>query len=199
MEYIRHLSLDPVMRNIIRDTGTVRVARRPDVCLYLCKSIVSQQLSTKVAAVIERRLSELLPAGASTPESILSLPERKLRSIGLSAAKSSYLHNVARYFSELSLTDATFRSMEDESVIELLTGIKGVGRWTAEMTLLFSLGRKDVFSTGDYGIQQAMATAYRLPVTDKKRLIASMSELAKNWAPYRSYACLHLWRYRDLG
>ncbi|MFM2135432.1 MAG: hypothetical protein RL021_832 [Bacteroidota bacterium] len=187
------------MRKIIRDTGPVRVSRRPDVCLYLCKSIVSQQLSTKVAAVIERRLSDLLPPGASTAEAILSIPDQKLRSIGLSAAKSSYLHNVARFFSELTITDATFRNMEDESVIELLTGIKGVGRWTAEMTLLFSLGRKDVFSTGDYGIQQSFASAYRLPATDRKRLVASMEELSKAWSPYRSYACLHLWRYRDLG
>lgn len=199
MEYVRHLSRDPVMARIIRQTGPLHLKKRRDVCLYLCKSIVSQQLSVKVAAVIEQRLTELLPAGMATPDSVLAVPERKLRAIGLSAAKASYLQNVARYFSELSITDATFKRMEDESVIELLTGIKGVGRWTAEMTLIFALGRENVFSTGDYGIQQAMAAAYGLPAENRKRLLASMEEAAIAWAPYRSYACLHLWRYRDSG
>lgn len=197
MEYVRHLSIDPVMGDVIRKTGPVRVVRRRDVCLYVCRSIVSQQLSTKVAAVIEKRLMDLLPEGTSTPESLLSVPEKKLRSIGLSAAKSEYIHHVARYFSELSITDATFRNMEDESVIELLTAIKGVGRWTAEMTLMFALGRKDVFSIDDYGIRQSMAHAYGIDTSDTKIAKSAMLKIAEAWSPYRTYACLHLWRFRD--
>jgi DNA-3-methyladenine glycosylase II len=197
MEYIRHLSLDARMAAVIRKTGPVRVVRRPDVCLYLCRSIVAQQLSTKVASIIESRLTGLLSASIPTPDAVLSVSKERLRSIGLSATKADYLHNVARYFRDLSLEDAVFRKLDDESVIQLLTEIKGVGRWTAEMTLMFSLGRKDVFSPDDYGIQQAMVRLYDLEGGNRRMFKTEMERIAMAWSPYRTYACLHLWKSKD--
>ncbi|MEY4595312.1 MAG: hypothetical protein RIQ47_1722 [Bacteroidota bacterium] len=198
MEYINHLSLDPQLRKIIRKTGPLPITRRKNVCLFLCRSIIAQQLSTKVAAIIESRLLELLPGINSTPDDLLKIPIAKLRAIGLSETKSNYVHNVARYFSELSITDRTFSGMDNESIISLLTEIKGVGRWTAEMTLLFSLGRKDVFSPDDYGIQQSMIALYGLETTAKKNLREQMEKISLAWSPFRSYACLYLWKARDL-
>jgi DNA-3-methyladenine glycosylase II len=123
--------------------------------------------------------------------------KERLRAIGLSATKADYLHNVARYFRDLSLEDAVFRKLDDESVIQLLTEIKGVGRWTAEMTLMFSLGRKDVFSSDDYGIQQAMIRLYNLEGGNRRMLKTEMERIAMAWSPYRTYACLHLWKSKD--
>lgn len=197
MDYINHLSADSRLRSIISKTGPLKVSSRKNICLFLCRSIVAQQLSTKVAAIIEARLMQLLPGSKTSPDDILNIPATTLRSIGLSDTKVNYIHNVARFFAELSLTDRTFKNMEDEAVISLLTEIKGVGRWTAEMTLIFSLGRKDVFSVDDYGIQQSMITLYRLETLEKKALRDKMEKIAQRWSPYRSYACLYLWRARD--
>ncbi|MFM2207024.1 MAG: hypothetical protein RL213_999 [Bacteroidota bacterium] len=185
------------MAAVIRKTGPLRVARRKDVCLYLCRSIVAQQLSTKVAGIIESRLNGLLPPSVPTPEAVLSLSKARLRAIGLSATKADYLHNVARYFRDLALEDAVFRKLDDESVVQLLTEIKGVGRWTAEMTLMFSLGRQDVFSPDDYGIQQAMIRLYGLGSGSRSMLKKEMERIAMAWSPYRTFACLHLWKSKD--
>jgi DNA-3-methyladenine glycosylase II len=175
------------------------VTKRKNVCLFLCRSIIAQQLSTKVAAIIEARLLELLPGVHSAPDDLLKISIAKLRTIGLSETKANYVHNVARYFSELSITDRTFSGMDNESIISLLTEIKGVGRWTAEMTLMFSLGRKDVFSPDDYGIQQSMIALYGLETTNKKILREQMEKISIVWSPFRTYACLYLWKARDLN
>ena len=87
--------------------------------------------------------------------------------------------------------------MQDEEIVELLTQIKGVGKWTVEMLLMFSLGREDVFAVDDLGIQQAMTKIYKLPVDDKKKLKESMLNISSKWSPYRTYACLHLWGWKD--
>lgn len=197
MDYIDHLSADPRLRSIISNTGPLKITTRKNVCLFLCRSIIAQQLSTKVAAIIEARLMQLLPGSKTSPDDILNLPPSTLRSIGLSETKVNYIHNVARFFTERSLNDRTFKDMEDEAVISLLVEIKGVGRWTAEMTLIFALGRKDVFSLDDYGIQQSMITLFRLGSLEKKALREKMGKIAQRWSPYRSYACLYLWRSRD--
>jgi len=90
-------------------------------------------------------------------------------------------------------------SMENEDVIELLTQIKGVGRWTVEMLLMFTLGREDVFAVDDFGIQQAMIKIYNLDASDKKSMKEKMLKLSAKWSPYRTYACLHLWQWKDEG
>ena len=198
MEYIEILSKDLRMKMLIKATGPLKVSRRKNICLHLCRSIIAQQLSTKVATIIENRFMELLPVGNTSAAAVLQVPTSSLRKIGLSATKANYVHNVARFFDELSLTDSSFRKLDNESVIELLTQIKGVGRWTVEMTLMFALGREDVFAPDDFGIQQSMMYTYRLDPSDKKVLRREMDRIAAAWAPYRTYACLHLWKARDI-
>jgi DNA-3-methyladenine glycosylase II len=115
----------------------------------------------------------------------------------LSNAKAGYVHNVARFVAENGLDDQKLASWSDEEIISHLTSIKGVGRWTVEMLLMFTLGREDVFSLHDLGIQQAMARLYRLEKLEKKALLKKMQSISDKWKPYRTYACLHLWRWKD--
>ncbi|MES1249734.1 MAG: DNA-3-methyladenine glycosylase 2 family protein, partial [Chitinophaga rupis] len=124
-------------------------------------------------------------------------PYETLRSIGLSGAKTSYIHNVARFALEQGMDHKVLRKMDNEALIGHLTQIKGVGRWTVEMLLMFTLGREDVFSVDDLGIRQAMIRLYRLDGADKKKLREDMLRISAKWAPYRTYACLHLWHHKD--
>ena len=130
-------------------------------------------------------------------DDILSIPRETLRSIGLSEAKARYVHNVAQYLIDKQMDDAWFHQATNDEVIELLTEIKGVGKWTVEMLLMFTLGREDVFAVDDLGIQQAMTKLYDLDTTDKKALKKQMLAISENWAPYRTYACFYLWKYKD--
>ncbi|HZF63973.1 MAG TPA: DNA-3-methyladenine glycosylase 2 family protein [Chitinophagaceae bacterium] len=159
---------------------------------------MSQQLSTKVAEVIFNRFLQLFGEHEPTPQQIASTSHEALRSIGLSSAKADYTINVANFILEHRLHDDSFHSMTDEEIINLLTQIKGVGRWTVEMLLMFTLGREDVFAPDDYGIQTSMAKLYRLDPTNKKELMQKMLMIASKWSPYKTYACMHLWRWKDL-
>lgn len=158
---------------------------------------MSQQLSTKVAKVIYHRFLALFNGEEPTPQQVLATAPETLRAIGLSNAKVSYVHNVARFCIAQNIDDHTLLLMPDEEVIALLTQIKGVGRWTVEMLLMFTLGREDVFATDDLGIQQAMIKLYNIKTTDKKALKEKMLKLSAKWKPYRTYACMHLWRWKD--
>ena len=108
-----------------------------------------------------------------------------------------YVQNVAAFCFEHKITDKKLHKLSNEEIIELLTQIKGVGKWTVEMLLMFSLGREDVFAVDDLGIQQAMAQLYKLDGTNKKILKENMLKISAKWSPYRTYACLHLWRWKD--
>jgi len=158
---------------------------------------MSQQLSTKVAQVIYKRFLELYKGKEPKPQQVLDTPSEQLRAIGLSNAKVSYVKNVAEFCIEHKITDKKLLAMENDDIIELLTQIKGVGRWTVEMLLMFTLGREDVFAPDDLGIQQAMIKAYKLDNSDKKALREKMLKLSEKWSPYRTYACLHLWSWKD--
>jgi DNA-3-methyladenine glycosylase II len=138
------------------------IAARKNVCLRLCASIMSQQLSTKVAEVLFKRFLELYGGEEPTPQQIAATPVETLRGIGLSNAKAQYVHNVAQFVIEHKLSDGTLKKLPDAEVIHLLTQIKGVGQWTVEMLLMFTLGRADVFAADDYGIQVAMQKLYNL-------------------------------------
>ncbi|MFM7217107.1 MAG: DNA-3-methyladenine glycosylase family protein [Bacteroidota bacterium] len=197
MRYHEHLSKDPVLRKIIRTTGPVVVRKRPDTFKYLCRSVLAQQISTTVARILEERLHALIPEDKFNPEAVLRLQADRLRSIGLSRIKTEYLRNIATFYQDLELEDPVLSKLDDESVIELLTQIKGVGRWTVEMLLMFSLGRKDVFPLDDFGIRQAMMTHYPLSGLKGAGLRSAMQQIAMPWAPYRTYAALHLWRMKD--
>lgn len=197
MDYILHLSKDKKLKKIIGDHEPLRIIKRKDIHFYLIASIMSQQLSSKVANTIRQRFLALYEGRTPTPEEVLATPSDTLRSIGLSNAKARYVHNVAQFAMEHGMDHKTLNKMDDEAVIAHLTQIKGVGRWTAEMLLMFSLGREDVFAIDDWGVQNAMIHIYKLDPTDKKALRAELLRISTKWSPYRTYACMHLWRWKD--
>lgn len=196
MEYIAHLQKDNKLAEILGDEVHHLVLYK-NIPLRLMSSIMSQQLSTKVAAVIFKRFLEIYGGEEPSPQQILDTPFETLRAIGLSNNKVSYIQNVASFCIEHGITDTKLLAMRNEEIIDLLVQIKGVGRWTVEMLLMFSLGREDVFAVDDLGIQQGMQRLYELDGTDKKCLKTKMLELSESWKPYRSYACLHLWKWKD--
>jgi len=167
-----------------------------NIPLELVRSIVSQQLSTKVAAVIYQRFLNLFPQ-EPTIDMILKKSIEAYRAIGFSYSKASYVHNVAAFCQEHGVTDTYLHSLSSNEIIELLTQIKGVGKWTVEMLLMFSLKREDVFAVDDLGIQQAMCKLYKIDATDKKLMKQKMIKIAAKWNPYQTYACLHLWGWKD--
>ncbi len=172
--------------------------KKKHIHLHLCASIMSQQLSTKVAAMIHGRFLSLFNSKNPTPAEILSIPFDELKAIGLSNSKTHYMRNVCEFFIENNITDKMLHAMGDDEVKNLLIRIKGVGKWTAEMLLMFALGREDIFAPDDLGIQQAMIRIYGLDPTDKKKLRADMLHISATWEPYRTYACLYLWKWKDL-
>lgn len=197
MSYTTHLSKDKKLAKLIVGKEPFQLEPRKNIPLRLCASIMSQQLSTKVAKVIYERFLDLYKSKEPTPQQIAATPPETLRAIGLSNAKVQYVLNVARFAMEHGLTDRKLQKMENEAIIELLTEIKGVGRWTVEMLLMFTLAREDVFAVDDYGIQVAMMNIYKLDNSDKKKFREKMLQLSAKWSPYRTYACLHLWHWKD--
>jgi DNA-3-methyladenine glycosylase II len=194
---IEHLAKDKKLATLLNAVEPYHMKKRKNICLRLCASIISQQLSIRVAEVILHRFLELYDGNEPTPQQIADTPFETLRSIGFSNAKANYVHNVAQYFIEHATDDRKFNKMSNEEVIEFLIEIKGVGRWTVEMLLMFTLGREDVFAVDDLGIQQAMTKIYKLDASDKKAMKEKMLKLSAKWAPYRTYACFYLWKYKD--
>ena len=192
-----HLSKDKKLQKIIALQEPHVLEKRDNVHLQICSSIISQQLSTKVAEVIYGRFLKLFDKKYPDPKDIISLPFDTLRGVGLSNAKTNYVLNVCNFFIENKLTDAKLRRMDDEALILYLTQIKGIGRWTVEMILMFTMGREDVFAVDDLAIQQSMARLYNIDSTDKKRMKQQMITLSDKWKPYRTYACRYLWSWKD--
>src|SRR5437762_11433624 len=151
MEHVAHLKKDKKLAKIIVEPIS-ELRTHKNIPLTLIGSIMSQQLSTKVAKVIHKRFLELYNEKEPTLQQILDTPLTTLRSIGLSNAKTTYVHNVAKFCIENRLSDKKLMLMSDDKVIEQLTQIKGVGRWTVEMLLMFTLGREDVFAIDDMGL-----------------------------------------------
>ena len=197
MEHLAHLSKDKRLKKLIDAQPPFILQKRNKVYLRLCSSILSQQLSTKVADVLFKRFLELYNGKEPTPNQILATPAETFRSIGFSNAKSSYVHNVCRFFIDKKITDAQLHKMENEEVIELLTQIKGVGKWTVEMILMFTLAREDVFAMDDLGLKQSVIKLYNLKLTDKKELKKKIEKISLKWSPYRTYACRYLWSWKD--
>ena len=197
MEHIQHLSKDKKLSKIIELQNPYVLEARKKVYLSLCSSILSQQLSTKVAKVLYQRFLDLFGGKEPTLKQILDTPASAFRNIGFSNAKASYVHNVARFFVENKLTDAALYKMSDEEVLELLTKIKGVGKWTVEMILMFTLGREDIFAIDDLGLRQSIIKLYKLRETDPKLLREKIQKISTKWAPYRTYACRYLWGWKD--
>ena len=196
MEYIAHLQKDKKLAKTIGEE-VHELKLHPNIPVRILASIISQQLSTKVAKVIFKRFLELYKGKEPKPQQVLDSPFNALRGIGLSNAKVSYVQNVASFCIEHKITDKKLLAMSNEDIIDLLVQIKGVGKWSVEMLLMFTLGREDVFAVDDLGIQQAMTKLYKLDAADKKGMKEKMLKLSAKWSPYRTYACLHLWRWKD--
>jgi len=196
MDYVLHLQKD---KKLAVTLGSIvhELHLRKNIPLRLMASIMSQQLSTKVASVIYRRFLELYNGKEPKPQQVLDTPFEQLRSIGLSNNKVTYVQNVARFCILQKITDKKLQAISNDEIIELLTQIKGVGKWTVEMLLMFSLGREDVFAIDDLVIQQMMIKLYKLDASNKKTFREKMLKISAKWQPYRTYACLHLWRYKD--
>lgn len=196
MTYKAHLKKDIKLATLLAvDTHVLK--KRKNTPIRLIASIISQQLSTKVAKIIFLRFLDLYGGKEPSCGQVLATDPMVLRGIGLSNSKVSYVQNVAAFFIENKVTDKQLYTLPPDQVIALLTQIKGVGRWTVEMLLMFSLGQEDVFAVDDLGIQQAMIKLYKIKFDSKKDLKIKMLKKSLSWAPYRTYACLHLWQWKD--
>lgn len=167
-----------------------------DVYQSLLSSIISQQLSVKAAATIYDRFLDLFPDRHPDPAVLLQISKENLRSAGLSAQKSGYIHNTAAYFLENNNSLSSWHEWSDEEIVEKLSSIKGVGVWTVQMILIFSLKRQDVFPHLDLGVRNAMKRLYGIG-TEPKLLQKEMVEIAENWRPYRSVVSRYLWQWKD--
>lgn len=197
MQHIVHLSKDKKLKKLIDTQPAHSLDKRNKVYLRLCSSILSQQLSIKVAKVLYSRFLDLYGGKEPSPQKILETPVEVFRSIGFSNAKASYVHNVCRFFIDNKITDARLHKMSNEEVLNLLTQIKGVGKWTVEMILMFTLGREDVFAFDDLGLKQSVIKLYNIKETEKKLLLKKMETISMKWSPYRTYACRYLWGWKD--
>jgi DNA-3-methyladenine glycosylase II len=190
---------DPVMERLIEEHGALvkrdlKRERPGDAYGALLRSIVGQQLSTKAASTIYGRMLELFGGHAPTPKQLLKADPDKIRAAGLSRPKIAYLRDLAQHVEDGSLELERLPELPDEEVSAQLTAIKGLGQWTADMFLMFHLGRPDVLPVGDQGIRRAVKVEYRLrKFPDPKRL----EKLARPWRPYRTLACLYLWSSLD--
>jgi DNA-3-methyladenine glycosylase II len=190
---------DKVMRRLMEERGPIdpaidRRGSRPDPWEALARAIVGQQLSTKAARSIWEKLQGLFGGETPDPKALLRRRPPTLRKAGLSNAKVEFLRDLARRVGDGSLDLERLRNLPDEDVIAELIEVKGVGRWTAEMFLIFHLGRPDVVSTGDLGIRRAAQLAYGM---DDLPGPEELERIAEEWRPHRTLACLYLWRSLD--
>lgn len=193
---IEHLKQDDKFRLLVETITVPDFSPSRKVYFDLLDSIVSQQLSVKVATVIFNRFRALFPENYPYPELVAALQMEQLRSVGLSNQKAAYLQNVAAFSLQYDLENHDWDTMSDDDIIAFLTQIKGVGKWTAQMILMFTIGRPDIFPIDDLGIQQAMARLYDLDAKDKQ-FKQKMTALAEPWRPHRTIACRYLWRWKD--
>ena len=197
MHYIEHLSKDEKLKKLIKQHGVFKLEKKKNLYIYLCYSIMSQQLSVKVARVIRQRFLDLYGGKEPSPQQVADTPFEKLRAIGLSNAKVNYIQNVARFEIEQGMDHKKLGRMSNDEVIEYLTQIKGVGQWTTEMLLMFALCREDVFALDDLGLQQAVIGLYDLKHRKKKIMLDKILKISQQWSPYRTYACLYMWKWKD--
>lgn len=187
---------DPILSKIIENTPTFKKTDwNQDVYLALLESIVSQQISVKAADSIFARFRALFPEQYPHAELLVVATDEQLRSAGLSFQKINYLRNVATFSLEKGIDYAHLEGLEDEEIIAYLTPIKGVGRWTVEMLLMFVMERPDVFPIDDLVIRQKMIKAYELTQTGRE-LYKTLHKIAEPWRPHRTLACRYLWRWQ---
>ncbi|OGG09245.1 hypothetical protein A2154_03470 [Candidatus Gottesmanbacteria bacterium RBG_16_43_7] len=185
---------DPVIWQLAVKFRHVSLKPADDYFLHLAQTIVSQQLSEQAGMVIWSRFEKLFTATGVTAAAVLSKNPLVLHTSGISLSKANYIQNVARTFINKTIQPRVFSTQSDEEIIRQLVSIKGIGRWSAEMFLIFALGRQDVFSAGDAGLRRALQHLYGQShkLTDQRIL-----EITRSWSPYRSFGCLLLWRSLD--
>lgn len=187
---------DPTLAQVIDDVGPCRFKARAEGTHFdaVVRSIVYQQITGKAAATILGRLHGLYGGRAPTAVELLDTSEARLREAGLSRQKQGYLRDLAAKAAVGAVPFDALDALDDEEVVRALTSVKGVGRWTAEIFLMFRLGRGDILPTLDLGIQKAIQRAYRLRSHPKPKKVA---ELGARWRPHRTIACWYLWRSLD--
>jgi len=183
---------DPVLARLIRAAGRSVLQPRNDAFYSLSRSIVAQQISVHAAEAVWQRLTTAV--GTVTPSAVCSHSEEALHSCGLSRRKASYLVNLAEHFRDGALAGKSWHGMDDDQVIETLVEIKGIGRWTAEMFLIFHLLRPDVLPVTDIGIQKAIARHFN---AGERLTPVELIAIAEPWRPWRSVASWYLWRSLD--
>ncbi|CAN5440328.1 DNA-3-methyladenine glycosylase [soil metagenome] len=193
------MKLDPKLGRVMKERGPIhpdrdRRASRSDPYTALARAICGQQLSTKAAATIWGRIEELYGGGVPTPEQVIDSDPQELRDAGLSWSKVSYFRDLAERVRDGELDLKALPQLSDEEIITELTEIKGIGRWTAEMFLIFHLGRPDVLSAGDLGIRKGAQLAHGLEEMPSR---AELEAMGGAWRPHRTLACLYLWRSLD--
>jgi DNA-3-methyladenine glycosylase II len=194
---VTHLKrADPKLAAVIERVGPCRFTLRAEGTHFeaVARAIVYQQLSGKAAATIYGRFAALFDQTTPVPQPLLALPDEALRGVGLSRQKSTYLRDLATRAHTGAVPIDTLHELDDEAILTALTSIKGVGRWTAQMFLMFRLGRPDVLPDLDLGIQKAIHRAYRLRAHPVPKRV---QEIGAKWAPYRSVAAWYLWRSID--
>lgn len=186
-------AVDPVMKAAIALVGPCTLKPDPDIFCALVDAIISQQISVKAADAIMARVRAALPEGKVTPPSLLDLDFDRLRALGLSTPKARYVRDLSERVTSGQLQLETLHALEDEEIITRLTAVKGVGRWTAEMCLIFTFARCDVFPVDDLGLLEGMRAAYQLPERPSRQ---EARERGERWRPYRTFATWYLWAFR---
>ncbi len=190
-----HLQSCDKMQLLIQTHGTPTIGREANAWKVLSNSIISQQISVHAARAIRQRFAAIVPeCSHPLPSDVLSASDETLRAVGLSANKVLSLRDLARHFEEGKIKPRRFAKMDEEEIIQTLIPVRGIGRWTAEMFLIFSLNRMDILAVDDQGLRNAMKNLYGLAEGPKPDL---MRELAQPWQPYRSVASWYLWRSLD--
>ena len=184
-------SIDPILKRLFSGFDIPKLNIETNYFWSLCRSIIYQQISGKAAKTISDRFLLLFRSGTNIqPREVLDIDINSLYSVGLSRQKASYMKNIAEAFVNKLINNENFIMMNDEEILKQLTIINGVGRWTAEMFLIFTLRRSDVFPLTDLGVQKGFRIVYSL---DELPTIDYMSEKAKKWKPYRTIVTLYLW------
>ena len=189
---LKHLSLrDPMLAGIIKSIGKYSIEQRPEPFRSLVEAIVYQQLAGRAADTISGRFLKIYRGRFPSPERILSTSEQEFRAAGLSRQKIGYIRDLAARVADGRLRLDQITGLEDKEVVEQLVQVKGIGKWTADMFLIFCLGRPDVLPVGDLGLRRAMMVTYRLA---ELPLPAKMQEIAGAWKPYCSVATWYMWK-----
>ena len=194
--HLRHFRrADPAIAEVIRLVGPMRIASRRDRFEMLARSIISQQISTAAARSIRQRLETLCGDGGVTPERLAALSPADLRTAGVSPQKAAYLRDLAAHAADGRVRLKTIGRKRDDEVIDELVQVKGIGRWTAQMFLIFALGRQDVFPRDDLGVRAAIRRLHALPSMPERKYLDGVAE---RWRPFGTVGSWYCWRYLEL-